>query len=47
MIKNFDKTMDVEELKSYGRENNVCPYYMSRDLKDHADIILMPYTYLL
>jgi regulator of telomere elongation helicase 1 len=24
-----------------------CPYFLSKDLKDNADIIFMPYNYLL
>lgn len=27
--------------------SRVCPYYLSRSLKQHADIIFMPYNYLL
>jgi Rad3-related DNA helicase len=27
--------------------SRVCPYYLSRNLKQQADIIFMPYNYLL
>lgn len=27
--------------------NRACPYYLSRSLKQQADIIFMPYNYLL
>ncbi|CAL8363813.1 unnamed protein product [Lota lota] len=39
--------MDVEDLVKAGNKHRVCPYYLSRSLKTQADIIFMPYNYLL
>ncbi|KAF4083439.1 hypothetical protein AMELA_G00141320 [Ameiurus melas] len=39
--------LDVEDLVKMGKKQRVCPYYLSRSLKQHADIIFMPYNYLL
>uniref|UniRef100_A0A8C6UWU7 Regulator of telomere elongation helicase 1 n=1 Tax=Neogobius melanostomus TaxID=47308 RepID=A0A8C6UWU7_9GOBI len=39
--------LDVEDLVKYGTKQRVCPYYLSRSLKQQADLIFMPYNYLL
>ncbi|CAJ1055220.1 regulator of telomere elongation helicase 1 isoform X1 [Xyrichtys novacula] len=39
--------LDVEDLVKYGNKQRVCPYYLSRSLKQQADLIFMPYNYLL
>ncbi|MBN3310348.1 RTEL1 helicase, partial [Amia calva] len=39
--------LDVEDLVKGGTKHRVCPYYLSRTLKQQADIIFMPYNYLL
>uniref|UniRef100_A0A672YV14 Regulator of telomere elongation helicase 1 n=1 Tax=Sphaeramia orbicularis TaxID=375764 RepID=A0A672YV14_9TELE len=39
--------LDVEDLVKYGTKHRVCPYYLSRSMKQQADIIFMPYNYLL
>ncbi|KAK2850793.1 hypothetical protein Q5P01_007069 [Channa striata] len=39
--------LDVEDLVKYGNKQRVCPYYLSRSLKQQADIVFMPYNYLL
>ncbi|KAM3872221.1 regulator of telomere elongation helicase 1 [Diretmus argenteus] len=39
--------MDVEDLVKAGNKHRICPYYLSRSLKQQADIIFMPYNYLL
>uniref|UniRef100_A0A3Q4BVD7 Regulator of telomere elongation helicase 1 n=1 Tax=Mola mola TaxID=94237 RepID=A0A3Q4BVD7_MOLML len=39
--------LDVEDLVKYGNKQRVCPYYLARSLKQQADIIFMPYNYLL
>uniref|UniRef100_A0A8C0XPE2 Regulator of telomere elongation helicase 1 n=1 Tax=Castor canadensis TaxID=51338 RepID=A0A8C0XPE2_CASCN len=39
--------LDIEDLVRSGSKHKVCPYYLSRNLKQQADIIFMPYNYLL
>ncbi|XP_076022253.1 regulator of telomere elongation helicase 1 isoform X2 [Genypterus blacodes] len=38
---------DVEDLVNFGKKHRACPYYLSRSLKQQAEIIFMPYNYLL
>lgn len=38
---------DIEDLVTIGKKCTACPYYLSRDLAANADIIFMPYNYLL
>ena len=48
LIKQYKKHLfhliDIKAIVVYFR---VCPYYMARELKTTADIIFMPYNYLL
>ncbi|XP_054247853.1 regulator of telomere elongation helicase 1 [Indicator indicator] len=39
--------MDIEDLVKNGSKHRACPYYLSRNLKQQADVIFMPYNYLL
>lgn len=39
--------LDIEDLVKNGNRHKLCPYYLSRNLKQQADIIFMPYNYLL
>lgn len=39
--------MDIEDLVSMGKSHRFCPLYMARQLKNMADIIFLPYNYLL
>ncbi|KAG9474605.1 hypothetical protein GDO78_004740, partial [Eleutherodactylus coqui] len=39
--------LDIEDLLKSGTKHRTCPYYLSRNLKQQADIIFMPYNYLL
>ncbi|XP_069892833.1 regulator of telomere elongation helicase 1-like isoform X2 [Dipodomys merriami] len=39
--------LDIEDLVRGGSKHKACPYYLSRNLKQQADIIFMPYNYLL
>ncbi|XP_059975842.1 regulator of telomere elongation helicase 1 isoform X2 [Mesoplodon densirostris] len=39
--------LDIEDLVRSGIRHRLCPYYLSRNLKQQADIIFTPYNYLL
>eukprot|EP00045_Choanoeca_perplexa_P015533 m.196481 g.196481 ORF g.196481 m.196481 type:complete len:1095 (-) comp17014_c0_seq2:50-3334(-) len=39
--------MDLEDIVKEGQRGKACPYYLSRSLRDDADIVLLPYNYLL
>jgi regulator of telomere elongation helicase 1 len=39
--------MDIEDLVSLGTTDRVCPYYFTRGFAERADLVLMPYNYLL
>ncbi|NWR28371.1 RTEL1 helicase, partial [Tachuris rubrigastra] len=43
----IEPIMDIEDLVKNGNRHRACPYYLSRSLKQQADIIFMPYNYLL
>ncbi|NXS10283.1 RTEL1 helicase, partial [Neodrepanis coruscans] len=43
----IESIMDIEDLVKNGNKHRACPYYLSRSLKQQADIIFMPYNYLL
>ncbi|ESO04380.1 hypothetical protein HELRODRAFT_79366 [Helobdella robusta] len=50
--KNFYKfftifVFDIEDLLTSGRKNSFCPYYLAKELKKEADVIFMPYNYVL
>jgi regulator of telomere elongation helicase 1 len=38
--------MDIEDLVKHGEKHKVCPYYLTRDTANDADVIFMPYNYL-
>jgi regulator of telomere elongation helicase 1 len=38
--------LDLEDLVSQGKEQNVCPFYYTRGLVEKAELILLPYNYL-
>ncbi|CAB3234768.1 unnamed protein product [Arctia plantaginis] len=42
-----DEILDIEDLVSVGKKLKCCPYYLSKELKQEADIIFMPYNYIL
>lgn len=44
---NESPVVDIEDLVKLGQKHKFCPYYMSRELQKHADIIFLPYNYLL
>ncbi len=37
---------DIESLRKHGVKRKLCPYYSSRDLAGKADLIFLPYNYL-
>ena len=40
-----DDILDIEELVRFGNRSMACPYYMSKELQQKADIIFLPYNY--
>lgn len=38
---------DIEDLKNIGRSHSCCPYFMSKTAAKNADIIFLPYSYLI
>lgn len=38
---------DIEDLVKAGQKLKCCPYFLSKELKQSADITFMPYNYLL
>jgi regulator of telomere elongation helicase 1 len=38
--------LDIEDLVKHGEKHKVCPYYLTRDTANDADVIFMPYNYL-
>ncbi|GIL94350.1 hypothetical protein Vretimale_579 [Volvox reticuliferus] len=38
---------DIEELMAVGKAHGVCPFYLGRDAGKEADIVFLPYNYLL
>ncbi|GFN81377.1 regulator of telomere elongation helicase 1-like, partial [Plakobranchus ocellatus] len=39
--------VDIEDIVRVGQKTRTCPYYMARELKSDADIVFLPYNYLL
>ncbi|XP_055389543.1 regulator of telomere elongation helicase 1 homolog [Condylostylus longicornis] len=39
--------LDIEDLVAIGRKIRMCPYFGSREISSEADIIFMPYNYLI
>lgn len=39
--------VDIEDIVKLGNTHKFCPYYMSKGLFTTADIVFMPYNYLL
>lgn len=46
-FRNSSPILDIEDIVKVGRKLKCCPYFMSKELMDDADIIFMPYNYLL
>ena len=43
----LEDPLDIEDLVTYGKKKRTCPYFLSRELMETADIILCPYNYLI
>ncbi|XP_059139041.1 Fanconi anemia group J protein homolog isoform X2 [Physella acuta] len=43
----LDTAWDLEELVHFCRGKRVCPYFLSRAIKDEAELIICPYNYLI
>lgn len=41
-----EEMLDIEELEKLGKYHDACPFYLERELEKSADIIFMPYNYL-
>lgn len=39
--------LDIEDLVRLGQKNKFCPYFMSRELQKQAEVIFLPYNYIL
>lgn len=39
--------LDIEDLVKVGQQQGFCPFYMTKELKQYADIVFTPYNYLL
>ena len=42
-----DAILDLEDLHKLGLQHQTCPYYLSRTSQAQADIIFLPYNYLI
>lgn len=38
---------DIEDLRSHGHSNDCCPYFLSKKVAENANIIFLPYSYLI
>ena len=38
--------MDIEDLVRLGRSGGGCPFYISRELQADAELVILPYNYL-
>lgn len=39
--------LDIEDLIRIGTKHTVCPFFVAKDRAETADIVFMPYNYLL
>lgn len=42
-----NSVLDIEDLVKIGEHKTVCPYYVSRSLTSKADLVFLPYNYLI
>ena len=43
----MDSCMDLEDLLRYGEDHRMCPYFSTREVLGEAELVLMPYNYLI
>ena len=41
------RCLDIEDMTSIGKKHNICPYYLAKSRLPGADIVVIPYQYLL
>jgi regulator of telomere elongation helicase 1 len=39
--------LDIEDLLKLGHKQRICPYFLARELRKDADVVFMPYNYVL
>lgn len=39
--------LDIEDLTALGKKQYFCPYYQQSDRVEYADIVFMPYNYMM
>ena len=39
--------LDIEELHKVAQKEKICPFYLNKDRASTADILFMPYNYLI
>eukprot|EP00803_Ostreobium_quekettii_P006236 evm.model.scf_209.9 EVM.evm.TU.scf_209.9 scf_209:54383-63697(-) len=42
-----EEIVDIEDLNRFGHKERVCPYYLSRMMAENANIVFVPYQYLI
>ncbi|EAN32138.1 DNA repair helicase (rad3) family protein [Theileria parva strain Muguga] len=43
----FERLMDIEEMVQTGKDGHFCPYFSVKEGQEHADLVLLPYNYIL
>uniref|UniRef100_A0A8R1E3J8 DNA helicase n=1 Tax=Caenorhabditis japonica TaxID=281687 RepID=A0A8R1E3J8_CAEJA len=41
------EAMDIEDFVKFGTKNSLCPYYLTRQRSETAELILLPYNYVI
>ncbi|CAI2301270.1 unnamed protein product [Caenorhabditis sp. 36 PRJEB53466] len=44
---NTGTAMDIEDFVKVGQQNSICPYFLSRQRSESAELILLPYNYII
>ena len=39
--------MDIEDMVSLGHKENICPFYLAREAQPEAEILFLPYSYII